>query len=263
MYRLLIVDDAESCEIIKAMFPWADYGFSVIMTAHTYVEAVNLSLDLHPHLALLSDGMNPLLGYEMAQQLRSLGLKGSFAILSQNRDPEKIIQAMRAGAQDFLRKPLELEELRSFVERVVVNDLGGQLPTAKGLRQDLDPVLKVSYADLSKITNKIIMIVRASYRQPQTLTGIAESMHMSGKYIGRIFLKDTGIKFSEYLMAYRMLEARKLIVGTQEKISVIAGMVGYVQLNNFYIHFRNYFGVSPSALRNFEANAEESKEASQ
>ena len=48
----------------------------------------------------------------------------------------------------------------------------------------------------------------------------------------------------------------KLIVGTQEKISVIAGMVGYVQLNNFYIHFRNYFGVSPSALRNFETAAE-------
>lgn len=54
-------------------------------------------------------------------------------------------------------------------------------------------------------------------------------------------------------MAYRMLEARKLILSTQEKISVIANMVGYVQQNNFYTHFRNYFGVSPSALRNFEA----------
>ena len=117
-------------------------------------------------------------------------------------------------------------------------------------------MLKVPYAELSKITNKIIMVVKSSYRHPQTLTAIAESMHMSGKYIGRIFLRDTGIKFSEYLMAYRMLEARKLIVNTQEKISVIAGMVGYVQLNNFYIHFRNYFGVSPSALRNFETAAE-------
>ena len=38
--------------------------------------------------------------------------------------------------------------------------------------------------------------------------------------------------------------------------AVSAGMVGYVQLNNFYIHFRNYFGVSPSALRNFEITGE-------
>ena len=256
MYRLLIIDDPQGCETAKALLSWADYGFTVVMTAHSYVEGVNLALDLHPHLTLLGTSIGAYRGYELADHLRSIGLKSVFALMSEDRDPERIIEAMRSGARDFLRKPLEEAELRNFVERVVVNDLGGSLPRMDQVRQDIDPVLKVPYADLSKITNKIIMVVKSSYRHPQTLTAIAESMHMSGKYIGRIFLRDTGIKFSEYLMAYRMLEARKLIVGTQEKISVIAGMVGYVQLNNFYIHFRNYFGVSPSALRNFETAAE-------
>ena len=256
MYRLLIIDDPQGCENAKALLNWADYGFTVVMTAHSYVEGVNLALDLHPHLTLLGTGLGAYRGYELADHLRSIGLKSVFALMSEDRDPERIIEAMRSGARDFLRKPLEEAELRNFVERVVVNELGGSLPRMDQIRQDIDPVLKVPYADLSKITNKIIMVVKSSYRHPQTLTAIAESMHMSGKYIGRIFLRDTGIKFSEYLMAYRMLEARKLIVNTQEKISVIAGMVGYVQLNNFYIHFRNYFGVSPSALRNFETAAE-------
>ena len=252
MYRLLIIDDTQSCEAVKNLLDWAAYGFSVVMTADSYVEGVNLALDLHPHLTLVGTESGKFRGYEMAGNLRDMGLRSVFAVLSAERDPEQIIQAMRAGARDYLRKPVEEPELRNFVERVVVHELGGTLPRADQVRCDVDPVLKVPYADLSKITNKIIMIVKSSYRHPQTLTAIAESMHMSGKYIGRIFLRDTGIKFSEYLMAYRMLEARKLIAGTQEKISVIAGMVGYVQLNNFYIHFRNYFGVSPSALRNFE-----------
>ena len=256
MYRLLIIDDPQGCEAVKNMLQWADYGFTVVMEAHSYMEGVNLALDMHPHLALLGTGLSAYRSYEMADHLRGIGLKCVFAMMSETRDPERIIDAMRSGAKDYLRKPLVEEELRNFVERVLVNDLGGSLPRMDEVRHDIDPVLKVPYTDLSKITNKIIMIVKSSYRQPQTLTAIAESMHMSGKYIGRIFLRDTGIKFSEYLMAYRMLEARKLIVGTQEKISVIAGMVGYVQLNNFYIHFRNYFGVSPSALRNFENNAE-------
>ncbi len=78
--------------------------------------------------------------------------------------------------------------------------------------------------------------------------------NMSSKYIGRIFLKDTGIKFSEYLTAYRMIQARRLIENTQEKISVIANMVGYSQLNNFYVHFKNYYNISPSTLRNFSAS---------
>ena len=256
MYRLLIIDDQTSCETVKNLLDWAAYGFSVVMTADSYVEGVNLALDLHPHLTLMGTSMGNFRGYEMADSMRAMGLRTVFAVMSADRDPELIVQAMRAGARDYLRKPVEEPELREFVERVVVNELGGALPREDQIRHDVDPVLKVPYADLSKITNKIIMIVKSSYRQPQTLTAIAESMHMSGKYIGRIFLRDTGIKFSEYLMAYRMLEARKLIVGTQEKISVIAGMVGYVQLNNFYIHFRNYFGVSPSALRNFETAGE-------
>ena len=260
MYRLLIIDDPQSCEAVKNLLDWAAYGFSVVMTADSYVEGVNLALDLHPHLTLMGTKMENFQGYEMADNMRAMGLRTVFAIMSTERDPELIVHAMRAGARDYLRKPVEEPELREFVERVVVHELGGVLPREDQGRRDVDPVLKVPYTDLSKITNKIIMIVKSSYRQPQTLTAIAESMHMSGKYIGRIFLRDTGIKFSEYLMAYRMLEARKLIVGTQEKISVIAGMVGYVQLNNFYIHFRNYFGVSPSALRNFE-NAAEHTEA--
>ena len=60
------------------------------------------------------------------------------------------------------------------------------------------------------------------------------------------------MKYSEYLTAYRMLEAKRLIINTREKISVVAGMVGYSQLNNFYTQFRDYFGVSPSSLRHYD-----------
>ena len=256
MYRLLIIDDPDSCESVKGLIDWSGYGFSVVMTANSYMEGINLALDLHPHLILLGTELGTYRGYELAEHLRCIGLRSVFAMMAGAMDPEEILLAMRAGARDYLTKPLDHEELCSFVERLILNELGGELPQSDSVRMDLDPVLKVPYSSLSRITNKIIMIVKSGYRQPQTLTGIAESMHMSGKYIGRIFLKDTGIKFSEYLMAYRMLEARRLIVNTQEKISVIAGMVGYAQLNNFYIHFRSYFGVSPSALRNFETAGE-------
>ena len=45
-------------------------------------------------------------------------------------------------------------------------------------------------------------------------------------------------------------------MSTREKISVIAGLVGYSQLNNFYIHFRSYFGVSPGTMRSYDPLAE-------
>lgn len=257
MYRLLIVDSSEaSCKKIEYLLDWSAYGFSVIMTAASYAEAVSKAVDLQPHIALVDMQLGEYPGYTLVEQLRSNGLKTVCCMLSCSNDPDQIRESMRSGAQDHLLKPLDPAQLQNFVERTILNELHGSLPSRGAPRIETDPVLKVPYSSLSRITSKIILVVRGNYRSPLTLTSIAEELNMSSKYIGRVFLKDTGIKFSEYLMSYRMLEARKLVVNTQEKISSIATMVGYAQLNNFYIHFKNFFGVSPSALRNFEVPQE-------
>ena len=156
-----------------------------------------------------------------------------------------------------------MRELTEYLEHTIVNDLHGTLPSADVPSAEIDPVLCREYSQFSKITNKIILIVKSSYRSSLSLTNIAEIFHMSSKYIGRIFLRDTGLKFSEYLMVYRMLMARNLIVNTKEKISAIASSVGYSQLNNFYVHFKSYFNVSPSSLRRYSSavGADEPEEA--
>ena len=170
-------------------------------------------------------------------------------MLSGFDDTQYLRRSMQAGAADYLLKPIDVVELRRFLERTLVTELKGRLPDHREDKQELDPVLHVPYSSLSKITNKIIMAAKTDYRSSLTLMAIADSFQMSSKYIGRIFLKDTGMKFTDYLTAYRMLEARRLLLNTQEKISVIAGMVGYPQLNNFYIQFKSYFGFSPGTLR--------------
>lgn len=254
MCRLLIVDsDTDRCERTTHLLDWSAYGISSVITASSYLEAVDKAMDLKPHVALVDLRLGDHMGYELAQNLRSVGMSTTFCILSDEIYPSLILASMRAGAQEFLTYPLDVKEVRAFLERTVASPLIPRLPTGNVSREGLDPVLGVSYDSFSSVTRKIILVIRSDYRSPQTLSAIAQELNMSSKYIGRVFLKDTGIKFSEYLMSYRMLEARRLIVSTQEKISVIAGMVGYVQLNNFYTHFKNYFGVSPSALRNFEA----------
>lgn len=164
-------------------------------------------------------------------------------------------KSMRAGVRDYLLKPINTKELRAFLERVIVRDLHGTIPEHPLSQPEMDPVLQVEYSQLSRITAKIILIVKSNYRRSQSLTSIADTLNMSSKYIGRIFLQDTGMKFSEYLTAYRMIQARRLIENTREKISVVANMVGYSQLNNFYVHFKDYYHVSPSALRRFDEAA--------
>ncbi len=256
MYRLLIVDgNADSAQATLSLLDWSAYGITSLVTAFSWEEAESRALELKPQLALVNFQLGNRMGYELVAQLRSLGLKTAFCMVAEHDSPDHIRECMRSGAQDYLLRPLDPAEVQSFLERAISGEV--PLPAEEGARDpDVDPVLNVPYNDLSKLTNRIIQVVRSDFRSPQSLTAIAADLDMSSKYIGRVFLKDTGMKFSEYLMSYRMLEARKRIIRSQEKISVIAASVGYVQMNNFYIHFKNYFGVSPSALRNFQGDQE-------
>ena len=261
MYRLLIVDkDKELCEKTRHLLDWSRYGFDCVITATSYADAVSKAIDFQPHVAVAEVELGDQWGYDLANHLRALGIKTIFCMISSHENPQYMRKSMQACAQDYLLKPVSAAQMRSFIERIIVNEFHGSLPERTAGKPEIDPVVQIEYSRFSKITNKIILYVKSNYHHTPSLTAIAESFRMSSKYMGRVFQKDTGIKYTEYLMAYRLLEARRLIVSTQEKISVIAGMVGFSQLNNFYTQFRNYFGVSPSSLRHFddiEAPAEE------
>lgn len=251
----MIVDpDRGICENIPYLLDWSQYGVSGILTANSYEEAVSRAVDFQPHIALVELELGDRQGYELVRHLRETGLETVFCTMGDKEDFQWVQQSMRAGARDYLLKPLDTSELRSFLERAVVRELGGSLPERPAVQTGLDPVLHTEYGKLSRITNKIILIVKSNYRRGLSLTGIAEMLNMSSKYIGRVFLQDTGMKFSAYLTAYRMIQARRLIENSQEKISVVASMVGYSQLNNFYVHFKNYFRISPGALRDYGGN---------
>lgn len=254
MCRLLIVDDERTvCESIQSLIDWREYGFSGIMTATSYSEAVSTALDVQPHLALVDVHLGDRMGYELVEQLSGAGLKTVFAMISDREDTGLMRRSMRANAQDFLIKPIQAAELQGLVERAreIWHGLYPEAVPAPA-PADLDPVLHRPCSDFSKLTNKILMVVHSSYHQPQSLVRMAEDFRMNSKYMGRVFYKDTGMRFCDYLTAYRMLEAKRLILDTQEKISNIAAMVGCTQLNNFYIHFKQYYGVSPCAMRRQE-----------
>lgn len=246
MYRALIVDKPQVCREILGMVDWNALGFGSVLTAHSLPEAMDQVAAQQPHVALVGMDLGEKMGFEFVSLLRELGLSTVCCLLTNHPGTHDLRRAMRSGCRDVLRRPPDPLSLKEFLEWAVVEELHGT-PDTGGVERD--PVLGVPYSTFGKLTNKILLAVRTDFRESLTLTSIAQNLEMSSKYIGRVFLRETGLRFTDYLTAYRMIEARRLVVNTGEKVSVIAGMVGYPQLNNFYTHFRQYFGVSPSAMR--------------
>ena len=254
MYKALLVDQPHICRTLRELVDWEAMGFTTVEIAEDIPRALDQAMSLEPQVALIGMTVGDRMGYELAGRFHDMGLKTVCCLLTPHFDIHDARRAMRAGCRDFLRWPVDPLQLKEFLEWVVTIELRD--PVRNHREVAADPVLRVDPEQLSKITLKILQAVRKDYWHSLSLTAIAKQHKMSGKYMGRVFLKDTGMRFTDYLLAYRMHEAKRLILTTGEKISVVAASVGYTQLNNFYTHFHQYYGISPSSLRNAPQNEE-------
>lgn len=99
--------------------------------------------------------------------------------------------------------------------------------------------------------------VRENYADAElSLDRVCSALNVSNSYFSTIFKKETGKSFIGYLTDYRMEQASRLLLETNEKNYVIANRVGYADPNYFSYVFKRQFGVSPSKYRAEHADVE-------
>ncbi len=250
MYTMLIVDDeVHILEGLLRTLDWKSYGINRIETAGTYEEALSKAIDLKPDIAIFDVCIGPHRGYDIIKRLNALNLKTNYIVMSGYSDFEYACEAVRCGAKEYLLKPIQKDKLQAVIENIIVQDLKGNINKSKVDDDEIDPVLLVRYDSFPPLIIKILMMVQTEYKKNVSLKSIADKFKMNPTYLGQLFLKEVKLKFSEYLMLYRLTASQDKIIHTDDKISYIASSVGYSNLNYFYLHFHDYFGMSPLEMR--------------
>ena len=77
----------------------------------------------------------------------------------------------------------------------------------------------------------------------------AAYVFLNEDYFTRVFRKETGMGYKEYVLKQKMEYAEKLLSSTDLPITVIASKVGYDSYNNFTQMFRKVMGLTPTDYR--------------
>ena len=77
---------------------------------------------------------------------------------------------------------------------------------------------------------------------------------MNSSYLSRIFKKNTGFSFNEYVNYQRIFSAQDLLKNTTKQITGIAISVGFDSSTHFGRVFKQLTGFTPSAYRKLYSN---------
>lgn len=101
-----------------------------------------------------------------------------------------------------------------------------------------------------RLTEEIKEYVKENYNSKITLQEIANHFHYNCNYLGRLFKKNEGIKFSVYLNDFRIEKAMELLTSTDSSVEEIAYKVGYNDPQYFIKVFKSKTGITPLKYRN-------------
>lgn len=144
---------------------------------------------------------------------------------------------------DALRRQIEWELCCYYpmeaVQHALISHLTAALEELSG-RKDMQQVRAVRVA---------CACVEQDYGGNITLEHVARQVNLSPDYFSRLFKKETGRNFTEYVTGVRMDHARELLRSSAMNVSEIAYAVGFSDVQYFSKAFKKVVGVKPTEYR--------------
>lgn len=155
------------------------------------------------------------LSFNLTQSVRS----------TSEKDGEEIVS--------FLRSVSRYEEIEDWLYEKV-------LELVKGLPEGRSP---------KQLVQMLIDRVRSPDRSDISLQEFAAEHHVSLGYLSRLFKKETGMNFSQFLTEKRIEKARKYLLQSDLRLSEISELVGYDDAKYFSQLFKKHTGLAPHEYR--------------
>lgn len=122
MYQAVIVDDNPLViEDIRNSIDWAAYNFEICFSSTNPLEILTY-LEHNPADLMITDiSMPQMNGLELIERVRKVNPLTAVLVLSATNDFEYVRSAMRQGAENYLLKPLNPEELAESVGQIAAH----------------------------------------------------------------------------------------------------------------------------------------------
>ncbi|MBS6506684.1 MAG: response regulator [Paraclostridium bifermentans] len=119
MYKLYLLDDEPFIlEGLKYIIDWEEYGFDVVGTSSNGEDGFNFIKNEDVDLIITDIMMPKMTGLELISNLKKINHNAKFIVLSAFQEFQYAKEAISMGAENYLTKPIDEDELIQTIEEV-------------------------------------------------------------------------------------------------------------------------------------------------
>lgn len=118
IYKIFLIDDHALFRKGVGQIINADPEFKVIGEASSGQEGLDLAIPLEPDLVLIDLNMKGLNGIETLREFKASNLNAKYVVLTVSDAEDDLLEALRSGADGYLLKDMEPEDLCANLKKV-------------------------------------------------------------------------------------------------------------------------------------------------
>ena len=234
-YKMMIVDDEWIIsDSLISMKEWAERDIEVVGAPLNGREAIELLEEEHIDFIITDIRMPEIDGIQLLQYVFINKPYIKVIMISGYEDFSYAHNALKYKANAYVLKPIDTKELVAAVDDIIL-----QMPPVESFPE--------SYRD--SVVNDAKIFIQNNLDKRISLADVAETVHLSPHYFGKLFREATGEKFIDYLTTIRMEKACELLKNPCIKHYEISTQLGYTDPNYFTKVFQRYYAKSPSEYR--------------
>ncbi len=218
------------------------------------VMGLEKAIDNIPDL-IISDVMMPKMdGIELCKMLKSDERTSHIPVilLTARAGKESKIEGLETGADDFITKPFDIDELRTRIRNLIEQRKKLQQWILKEIKKPgIDHILSIDPPDLTSMDQqfykRLTKIVLDNISNPEfKVENLVAEMNMSHSQLHRKMVALTSQTANQFIRSVRLTRAAELISNKTATVTEIAFDTGFNNLSYFAKCFREQFGVLPS-----------------
>lgn len=200
-------------------------------------------------LLILDSGENPSKGLNFLKEIKSQRPDIPVVFLTEETSEEIVIKTFKAGAREFFKKPLDLDEFKKRLNELLL------LKRRAKEKRSFFPITEIfkffdkPVDDLPANIMKVIYFMNEHFSEKLSIADMAKEAGLSRFHFCRIFRKYTGMSPKKFLCRLRLERAKILLRDSERTVSDVAADVGFEDISNFIRYFKKYTGYTPTVYK--------------